>query len=102
MLITHQLNLISLLLTNFQQEAWDNYIQSAALDPTNQNWADVNQRQDFQQTHQPQTTAENEPNMSIRPPTYPLRNGTYDANGNTSTHPTYMNNNDCQGGANAS
>ncbi|EGD96107.1 C6 transcription factor [Trichophyton tonsurans CBS 112818] len=87
---------------NLDWEAWDNYIQSAALDPTNQNWTDVNQRQDFQQIHQPQTTAENEPNMSIRPPTYPLRNGTYDVNGNTSTHPTYMDNNDYQGGENAS
>ncbi|EEQ34777.1 hypothetical protein McanCB56680_000134 [Microsporum canis] len=83
---------------NLDWDAWDNYIQSAALDPTNQNWAELNQRQDFQQTHQPQAPAENEQNVSTRPPIHPSRNGTYGTNGNTSSHPTYMDNNGYQGG----
>ncbi|KAF3481982.1 uncharacterized protein GIQ15_04741 [Arthroderma uncinatum] len=84
---------------NLDWDAWDNYIQSASLDPTSQNWAELSQRQEFQQSHQPQTSAENEQNMSAsRPPAYQPQNGTYDGNGNPSTHSSYMDGNSYQSG----
>ncbi|KAK2875393.1 hypothetical protein FQN49_001619 [Arthroderma sp. PD_2] len=84
---------------NLDWDAWDNYIQSASLDPSSQTWADLNQRQDFQQIHQPQTSAENEQIMSSsRPPTFPPQNGTFDGNGNPSSHSTYMDGSSYQNG----
>ncbi|KAK2741902.1 hypothetical protein FQN57_005461 [Myotisia sp. PD_48] len=67
---------------NLDWEAWDNYIQTASLDTSSQNWAAQNGPFDFQQLqHQTQVPlapgrgVENSQNLSNnRPPTFPAAN----------------------------